>query len=222
MQNDLVLRTCNSTSCFLPFLGEIYLFCKGADSSIFPRVIEGKVDQIRARVERNAVVRWGWGRPTCLTLGGRLAPASCSEGRLCRTRSGAHGKPWGWGRWRGVCVKRVRGRCVRSCGVSGEALHHREATSWRLPRVAPARLCPKQPHGVGPLARAPAPPAGALSVPLALATHPPPDPMPQTVAALHSLVPMLQTTEFHVPIVTNPAGSGQGVQLCSRQRGGPE
>ncbi|XP_025297047.3 phospholipid-transporting ATPase IH isoform X1 [Canis lupus dingo] len=35
--------------------GEIYLFCKGADSSIFPRVIEGKVDQIRARVERNAV-----------------------------------------------------------------------------------------------------------------------------------------------------------------------
>ncbi|XP_074048158.1 phospholipid-transporting ATPase IH isoform X1 [Macrotis lagotis] len=35
--------------------GDIYLFCKGADSSIFPRVTEGKVDQIRARVERNAV-----------------------------------------------------------------------------------------------------------------------------------------------------------------------
>ncbi|XP_036880684.2 phospholipid-transporting ATPase IH isoform X1 [Manis javanica] len=35
--------------------GEIYLFCKGADSSIFPQVIEGKVDQIRSRVERNAV-----------------------------------------------------------------------------------------------------------------------------------------------------------------------
>ncbi|KAM4860112.1 phospholipid-transporting ATPase IH isoform 4-T4 [Thomomys bottae] len=35
--------------------GEIYLFCKGADSSIFPRVVEGKVDQIRSRVERNAV-----------------------------------------------------------------------------------------------------------------------------------------------------------------------
>ncbi|XP_045139746.1 phospholipid-transporting ATPase IH [Echinops telfairi] len=35
--------------------GEIYLFCKGADSSIFPRVIEGKVDPIRSRVERNAV-----------------------------------------------------------------------------------------------------------------------------------------------------------------------
>ncbi|XP_042637091.1 phospholipid-transporting ATPase IH [Orycteropus afer afer] len=35
--------------------GEIYLFCKGADSSIFPRVIEGKVDQIQSRVERNAV-----------------------------------------------------------------------------------------------------------------------------------------------------------------------
>lgn len=42
---------------FLHFIGEIYLFCKGADSSIFPRVIEGKVDQIRSRVERNAVVR---------------------------------------------------------------------------------------------------------------------------------------------------------------------
>ncbi|KAG7467216.1 hypothetical protein MATL_G00150900 [Megalops atlanticus] len=35
--------------------GEYYLFCKGADSSIFPRVISGKVDQIRARVEHNAV-----------------------------------------------------------------------------------------------------------------------------------------------------------------------
>ncbi|XP_075446799.1 phospholipid-transporting ATPase IH isoform X7 [Ascaphus truei] len=35
--------------------GDIYLFCKGADSSIFPRVREGKVDQIRSRVERNAV-----------------------------------------------------------------------------------------------------------------------------------------------------------------------
>ncbi|KAJ8783285.1 hypothetical protein J1605_009368 [Eschrichtius robustus] len=40
---------------FSRFPGEIYLFCKGADSSIFPRVIEGKVDQIRSRVERNAV-----------------------------------------------------------------------------------------------------------------------------------------------------------------------
>ncbi|XP_060754841.1 phospholipid-transporting ATPase IH isoform X4 [Neoarius graeffei] len=35
--------------------GDFYLFCKGADSSIFPRVISGKVDQVRARVERNAV-----------------------------------------------------------------------------------------------------------------------------------------------------------------------
>uniref|UniRef100_A0A8C5HUM4 Phospholipid-transporting ATPase n=1 Tax=Gouania willdenowi TaxID=441366 RepID=A0A8C5HUM4_GOUWI len=35
--------------------GELYLFCKGADSSIFPRVVSGKVDQIRARVEQNAV-----------------------------------------------------------------------------------------------------------------------------------------------------------------------
>ncbi|XP_032361860.1 probable phospholipid-transporting ATPase IH isoform X1 [Etheostoma spectabile] len=35
--------------------GELYLFCKGADSAIFPRVISGKVDQVRARVEHNAV-----------------------------------------------------------------------------------------------------------------------------------------------------------------------
>ncbi|XP_061482643.1 phospholipid-transporting ATPase IH isoform X3 [Rhineura floridana] len=35
--------------------GEIFLFCKGADSSIFPRVTEGKIEQIRSRVERNAV-----------------------------------------------------------------------------------------------------------------------------------------------------------------------
>uniref|UniRef100_A0A3Q2GFC4 Phospholipid-transporting ATPase n=1 Tax=Cyprinodon variegatus TaxID=28743 RepID=A0A3Q2GFC4_CYPVA len=35
--------------------GELYLFCKGADSSIFPRVISGKVEQVKARVERNAV-----------------------------------------------------------------------------------------------------------------------------------------------------------------------
>uniref|UniRef100_A0A3Q3FQC6 Phospholipid-transporting ATPase n=1 Tax=Kryptolebias marmoratus TaxID=37003 RepID=A0A3Q3FQC6_KRYMA len=34
---------------------ELYLFCKGADSSIFPRVISGKVDQVKARVEHNAV-----------------------------------------------------------------------------------------------------------------------------------------------------------------------
>uniref|UniRef100_A0A8C4XVD7 Phospholipid-transporting ATPase n=1 Tax=Falco tinnunculus TaxID=100819 RepID=A0A8C4XVD7_FALTI len=35
--------------------GDIFLFCKGADSSIFPRVKEGKIEQIRSRVERNAV-----------------------------------------------------------------------------------------------------------------------------------------------------------------------
>uniref|UniRef100_K7GGJ0 Phospholipid-transporting ATPase n=1 Tax=Pelodiscus sinensis TaxID=13735 RepID=K7GGJ0_PELSI len=35
--------------------GDIFLFCKGADSSVFPRVTEGKIDQIRSRVERNAV-----------------------------------------------------------------------------------------------------------------------------------------------------------------------
>ncbi|XP_057186995.1 phospholipid-transporting ATPase IH isoform X1 [Triplophysa rosa] len=35
--------------------GEHYMFCKGADSSIFPRVVSGKVEQVRARVEHNAV-----------------------------------------------------------------------------------------------------------------------------------------------------------------------
>uniref|UniRef100_A0A3P8YVM2 Phospholipid-transporting ATPase n=1 Tax=Esox lucius TaxID=8010 RepID=A0A3P8YVM2_ESOLU len=35
--------------------GENLLFCKGADSSILPRVVSGKVEQVRARVEQNAV-----------------------------------------------------------------------------------------------------------------------------------------------------------------------
>lgn len=35
--------------------GELFLFCKGADSSIFPRVVSGKVAEVQARVERNAV-----------------------------------------------------------------------------------------------------------------------------------------------------------------------
>ncbi|XP_012675184.1 phospholipid-transporting ATPase IH isoform X1 [Clupea harengus] len=35
--------------------GEYYLFCKGADSAIFPRIVSGKVEQVRARVEHNAV-----------------------------------------------------------------------------------------------------------------------------------------------------------------------
>ncbi|XP_070298318.1 phospholipid-transporting ATPase IH-like [Salvelinus sp. IW2-2015] len=35
--------------------GEYLLFCKGADSSIFPRVVSGKVGQVRARVEQNAL-----------------------------------------------------------------------------------------------------------------------------------------------------------------------
>lgn len=43
--------------CVCVWAGELYLFCKGADSSIFPRVVSGKVDQVRARVEHNAVVR---------------------------------------------------------------------------------------------------------------------------------------------------------------------
>uniref|UniRef100_A0A7N6AFP0 Phospholipid-transporting ATPase n=1 Tax=Anabas testudineus TaxID=64144 RepID=A0A7N6AFP0_ANATE len=35
--------------------GEYLLFCKGADSSIFPRVVSGKLEQVKARVEQNAV-----------------------------------------------------------------------------------------------------------------------------------------------------------------------
>ena len=42
--------------CVCVWAGRLYLFCKGADSAIFPRVISGKVDQVRARVEHNAVV----------------------------------------------------------------------------------------------------------------------------------------------------------------------
>ena len=40
--------------CVCP--GEVYLFCKGADSSIFPRVVSGKVEEVKDRVEHNAVV----------------------------------------------------------------------------------------------------------------------------------------------------------------------
>lgn len=42
--------------CVYGFSGEYLLFCKGADSSIFPRVVSGKVEQVKARVEQNAVV----------------------------------------------------------------------------------------------------------------------------------------------------------------------
>ncbi|XP_067842769.1 phospholipid-transporting ATPase IH isoform X4 [Heptranchias perlo] len=35
--------------------GDIILFCKGADSSIFPRVREGKLELVRQRVQQNAV-----------------------------------------------------------------------------------------------------------------------------------------------------------------------
>lgn len=42
--------------CICWISGEYLLFCKGADSSIFPRVVSGKVEQVKARVEQNAVV----------------------------------------------------------------------------------------------------------------------------------------------------------------------
>ncbi|XP_035390770.1 probable phospholipid-transporting ATPase IH isoform X2 [Electrophorus electricus] len=35
--------------------GELYLFCKGADSSIFPRIVSGKVARVQEHVEHNAV-----------------------------------------------------------------------------------------------------------------------------------------------------------------------
>ncbi|KAG9492249.1 hypothetical protein GDO78_000654 [Eleutherodactylus coqui] len=52
---DNYMEICNRENDIERY-GDILLFCKGADSSIFPRVREGKVDQIRARVERNAVL----------------------------------------------------------------------------------------------------------------------------------------------------------------------
>lgn len=36
--------------------GDTLLFCKGADSSIFPRVRQEEVERIRMHVERNATV----------------------------------------------------------------------------------------------------------------------------------------------------------------------
>ncbi|XP_077455948.1 phospholipid-transporting ATPase IH isoform X1 [Stigmatopora argus] len=63
--------------------GELYLFCKGADSSIFPRVISGKVDQVKARVEHNAVE----GLRTLCVAYRPLSPAQYQE--MCLLLSGA-------------------------------------------------------------------------------------------------------------------------------------
>ncbi|XP_019959472.2 phospholipid-transporting ATPase IH isoform X2 [Paralichthys olivaceus] len=63
--------------------GELYLFCKGADSSIFPRVVSGKVDQVRARVERNAVE----GLRTLCVAYRPLSPEQYQE--LCHLLNGA-------------------------------------------------------------------------------------------------------------------------------------
>ncbi|KAM6945440.1 phospholipid-transporting ATPase IH-like [Aplochiton taeniatus] len=63
--------------------GETYLFCKGADSSIFPRVISGKVEQVRARVEHNAVE----GLRTLCVAYRRLDPAQYEE--CCHLLQGA-------------------------------------------------------------------------------------------------------------------------------------
>ncbi|XP_067116303.1 phospholipid-transporting ATPase IH isoform X2 [Osmerus mordax] len=63
--------------------GENYLFCKGADSSIFPRVISGKVEQVRARVEHNAVE----GLRTLCVAYRKLSPAQYEE--ACHLLNGA-------------------------------------------------------------------------------------------------------------------------------------
>ncbi|XP_008322915.1 probable phospholipid-transporting ATPase IH isoform X3 [Cynoglossus semilaevis] len=63
--------------------GEFYLFCKGADSSIFPRVISGKVEQIRSRVEQNALV----GLRTLCVAYKRLSPEQYQE--VCHLLSNA-------------------------------------------------------------------------------------------------------------------------------------
>ncbi|KAG9348659.1 hypothetical protein JZ751_028976 [Albula glossodonta] len=63
--------------------GDYFLFCKGADSSIFPRVISGKVEQVRARVERNAVE----GLRTLCVAYRRLSPTEYEE--VCHLLSNA-------------------------------------------------------------------------------------------------------------------------------------
>ncbi|TKS66467.1 putative phospholipid-transporting ATPase IH [Collichthys lucidus] len=63
--------------------GQLYLFCKGADSSIFPRVISGKVEQVKARVEHNAVE----GLRTLCVAYRLLSPEQYQE--ICHLLSGA-------------------------------------------------------------------------------------------------------------------------------------
>ncbi|XP_078787463.1 phospholipid-transporting ATPase IH isoform X11 [Oryzias latipes] len=63
--------------------GDIFLFCKGADSSILPRVISGKVDEVKARVEHNAVE----GLRTLCVAYRPLSPEQHQE--VCRLLSGA-------------------------------------------------------------------------------------------------------------------------------------
>ncbi|KAJ3610758.1 hypothetical protein NHX12_022849 [Muraenolepis orangiensis] len=58
--------------------GEYLLFCKGADSSIFPRVVSGKVEQVKARVEQNAVE----GLRTLCVAFRRLSPDEYQEACL--------------------------------------------------------------------------------------------------------------------------------------------
>uniref|UniRef100_A0A8C5CJH9 Phospholipid-transporting ATPase n=1 Tax=Gadus morhua TaxID=8049 RepID=A0A8C5CJH9_GADMO len=63
--------------------GEYLLFCKGADSSIFPRVVSGKVEQVKARVEQNAVE----GLRTLCVAFRRLSPDDYQEACLLLTQA---------------------------------------------------------------------------------------------------------------------------------------
>lgn len=42
-------------------LGKLLLFCKGADSSVFPRVQQEEIQQTKVHVDRNAMVSTQWG-----------------------------------------------------------------------------------------------------------------------------------------------------------------
>lgn len=52
----LVLTFSTQQVCAALCPGDTLLFCKGADSSIFPRVRPEEVEKIRMHVERNATV----------------------------------------------------------------------------------------------------------------------------------------------------------------------
>lgn len=54
--HDSVNPEYSTSLCVALCPGDTLLFCKGADSSIFPRVRQDEVEGIRMHVERNAIV----------------------------------------------------------------------------------------------------------------------------------------------------------------------